>query len=865
MKARDNEIQEEIAVHLALAIADKMARGASREEAERAARAEFGNVTHVAEVTREAQRGPGLWLERLGQDVRYGWRALRRTPAFTAVAVATLALAIGANSAVFTVVNSVLMQPLPFRDPDALYAVSYLPTNLPFELPPGLDDRLYLEYRQHATRFERITGYQRQELTLSGVGDATRIPGALASSTFFETLGVQPALGRAFTAEEDQAGNDRVVILSDRLWRTRFNSDPRILGTTIVLDGISRTVIGVMPRGFTYPASSQVWTPLALKLDGGNSFLFPVAGRLRAGATPEQARSELAAIARALRPDSRADGARSNAAIIPLKDTVTSHVRTSLLVLAGAVAFVLLIACANVANLLLIRAATRRQEMAVRVALGASRARIARQLLTESVLIALIGGGAGILVAFAGVRALVAMAPAGRLPRIDEVHLNGWVLLFTLTVSLVTGILFGLVPARSGARSAPQEALGQGTRTLGGSHHRLRAAFVTGEIALALILLTGAGLMIKSFLRMRSLDTGYDAPRVVTMSVNLPRIAYPDAARMQSFHTALLERLSRIPGANAVGSVSFRPMSDVGIMGDFVVRGPTPLPHGYTVDKPTVSPGYFAALGIRILAGRDFTTADRAGAPGVVVVSQTVAKRLWPNESAVGNRISMQDHPGPNDWLTVIGVVNDVVQDAQLTRHSTIYLPYLQNTAPFFMNQMTFVVRPAPGAANLAAAMRTALRDVDPAVPAEALQTMDQSLMDTIAEPVFQMRLLATFAFLALLLAVLGTYGVLAYDVTARTREIGLRMALGATPGNVLRMVLGRTAALALLGAAIGVAGSLTLTSVLTKSLFEVKPTDPVTLAAVTIVLMLAALVAGYLPAQRAAGVRALTTLLMHD
>ena len=863
MTPSDDEIQEEIAAHLRMAIADKMARGASREEAERAARAEFGNVTHVAEVTREVQGG--LWLERLGQDLRYGWRALRRTPAFTTVAVATLALAIGANSAVFTVVNGVLLEPLPFRDPGRLYAVSYLPTDLPFELPPGVDDRLYLEYRQHVSRFDRITGYQRQELTLSGVRDATRLPGARASATFFEVLGVQPALGRAFSADEDQAGTDRVVILSDRLWRARFNGDRAILGKTITLDGITRTVVGVMPRGFTFPAASQVWTPLALRLDPGNSFLFPVIGRLRADATPEQAKSELEAIALAMPPDPRAGGIKPVARIIPLKDTLIGKVRTSLLVLVGAVAFVLLIACANVANLLLIRAATRRHEMAVRIALGASRARIARQLLTESLLIALIGAAAGIFVAFAGVRALLALAPAGRIPRIDEVHLNGWVLGFTLVVAVITGILFGVVPARSGARREPQEALGQGTRLVGGSHHGLRSVLVTAEITLALMLLSGAGLMIKSFLMIRSLDTGYDASRVLTMSVNLPEIAYPDAARLRAFHTALLEQLTRIPGASAVGAVAFRPMSDVGIMGDFVVDGPTPLPHGYTVDKPTVSPGYFAALGIRLLAGRDFTSADRAGAPGVVVVSQTVARRLWPNQRAVGKRISMQDQPGPNDWLTVIGVVNDVVQDAQLSRHSTIYLPYLQTSSAGFINQMTFVVRPQPAAGNLAPAMRGALRDVDPAVPAQALQTMDQSLMDTIAEPVFQMRLLATFACLALFLAALGTYGVLAYDVTERTREIGLRMALGATPGTVLRMVLGRTATLAFTGAALGVAGSLMLTRVLTRWLFEVKPTDPATLTAVTVVLLVAALLAGLLPARRAAGVRGLTTLLQRD
>src|SRR5690242_9640431 len=862
MSPSDHEIQEEIAAHLRMAAADKMARGASREEAERAARVEFGNVTHVAEVTREV-RG-GLWLERLGQDLRYGWRALRRTPAFTTVAVATLALAIGANSAVFTVVNGVLLQPLPFRDPGRLYAVSYLPTDLPFEWQ-GVDDRLYLEYRRHVARIDRVTGYQRQELTLSGVGDATRLPGARADASFFEVLGVQPALGRAFSVDEDQAGTDRVVILSDRLWRARFNGDPAILGKTITLDGITRTIVGVMPRGFTFPAASQVWTPLALRLDPGNSFLFAVIGRLRADATPAQARSELEAIALAMPPDPRAGGIKPVAGIIPLKDTLIGEVRTSLLVLAGAVAFVLLIACANVANLLLIRAATRRHEMAVRIALGASRGRIARQLLTESVLIALLGAAAGILVALAGVRALLALAPAGRIPRIDEVHLNGWVLVFTLAVAIITGILFGVVPAQSGARREPQEALGQGTRLVGGSHHGLRCVFVTAEIALALMLLSGAGLMIKSFFMMRSLDTGYDASRVVTLSVSLPQIAYPDAARLQAFHTALLERLTRIPGASAVGAVAFRPMSGAGIMGDFVVEGPTPLPHGYTVDKPTVSPGYFAALGIRILAGRDFTLADRAGAPGVVVVSRTVARRLWPNERAVGQRISMQEHPGPNDWLTVIGVVNDVVQDAQLSRHSTIYLPYLQTSSWGFINQMTFVVRPQPAAGNLAPAMRAALRDVDPAVPAQALQTMDQSMMETIAEPVFQMRLLVTFACLALFLAALGTYGVLTYDVTERTREIGLRMALGATPGTVLRMVLGRTAALALTGAAIGVAGSLLLTKVLTRWLFEVKPTDPATLAAVTVVLLLAALLAGFLPAQRAAGVRGLTTLLLPD
>src|SRR6267154_1793713 len=353
--------------------------------------------------------------------------------------------------------------------------------------------------------------------------------------------------------------------------RARFHGDPAILRKTVTLDAVTRTIIGVMPHGFTFPTASQLWTPLALRLDAGNSFIFPVVGRLRDDAAPEQAKSELVAIARAMPPDPRAAGLTPAAAIIPLKDTVTGKAQASLYLLAGAVAFVLLIACANVANLLLIRAATRRHELAVRIALGASRARIARQLLTESVLIALIGAAAGILVAFAGVRALLALAPAGRIPRIDEVHLNGWVLVFTLAVAVITGILFGVVPARSGARREPREALGHGMRLLGGPQRRIRAGFVTGEIALALVLMTGAGLMIKSFLVRRSLDTGYDASRVVTMAVDLPPIAYADATRIRAFHTQLLERLARIPGADAVGAVSFRPMAAMGIMGNFSV------------------------------------------------------------------------------------------------------------------------------------------------------------------------------------------------------------------------------------------------------------------------------------------------------
>jgi putative ABC transport system permease protein len=385
--------------------------------------------------------------------------------------------------------------------------------------------------------------------------------------------------------------------------------------------------------------------------------------------------------------------------------------------------------------------------------------------------------------------------------------------------------------------------------------------FVTAQIALALVLLTAAGLMIKSFRRMRSVDTGYDAAGVVTMTVDLPHVSYPDAARVRQFHARLLEQLGRIPGVSAVGAASFRPMSGVGIMGNFTVDGPTPLPTGYNVDKPTVSPGYFAAMGIRLLRGDDFSARDGPGAPGVVIVSESVARKVWQGDEAVGKRISMADRPGPGDWLTVIGVANDVVQDGSLRRHSTIYLPYLQTDALFFIDHMTYVVRTRAPAGTIAPAMRTALRDIDPAVPAQALQTMEESMLEVVAEPLFQTRLLTAFSLFALLLAAVGTYGVLAYDVTERTREIGIRMALGAESVRVLRMVAGRTLVLAAVGVAIGAVGALVTTRVLSRFLFEVSATDPATFGATAGLLAAVALVAGLVPARRAARVDPLVAL----
>jgi putative ABC transport system permease protein len=410
------------------------------------------------------------------------------------------------------------------------------------------------------------------------------------------------------------------------------------------------------------------------------------------------------------------------------------------------------------------------------------------------------------------------------------------------------------------ARRDPNEALTHSTRMVGGAHSRMRGTLVAAEIALALVLLTGAGLMIKSFMNMRGLNKGFNGAHVTTMAVNLPATSYPDVTRLRAFHTDMLDRLARIPGVHSVGAVTFRPMGGAGINGDFKVDGPTPLPDGYSVDKTAISPGYFRAMEMRIVRGRDFAATDDASAPGVVIISETIARRVWPNEDAIGKRISMSSKPGPQDWLTVVGVVNDIVQDGGMTKHSTMYLPYLQFSWTFFIDHMTYVVHSGLGP-GVAAGMRAALRDKDPTVPAQALMTMDEAMLEVVADPLFQTRLLVVFALLAVLLAAIGTYGVLAYDVTERTREIGLRMALGATPGDVMRMVLRRTGVLALWGTGFGVLGSLAVTGVLTKSLFEVAPTDPATLAVVATAIVLVALAAGFVPARRATRTPALTAI----
>lgn len=843
------ELDDELRFHLERQVEKYVQGGWSREEAQRLARVEFGGVELAKEECRDA-RGV-RFLETLLQDVRHGVRLLRKSPGFTAVAVVTLALGIGTNTAVFTVVNGVLLRPMPFPEPERLVLVSLASRGGSFEWQPGVSDRDYLAFREQDQAFERITSFtSRATADLTGAGDPAQIPVAYVTSGFFPTLRTNPKIGRGFLTEEEEPGRDNVVVLSNELWRERFGADPAILGKTARIDGISRTVIGVMPPGFAFP-DVKVWMPLKISVDQHNSFTRPVVGRLKPGVTAQQAQTELATFAQhlPLRPE---DGKRDRMPqIIPLKDLLVANIRPSLLVFAGAVAFVLLIACANVANLFLARAAGRGHEMALRGTLGAGRWRLVRQLLTESTLLSLTGGACGVLIAFWSVPALLALAPAGKVPRMEMIRIDGWVLAYTFAISVITGIVFGLAPAFHATRPDARESLSQAGRSVTGSHERMRGTLTVSEIALALILLTGAGLLLKSFLRLRAVNPGFSPHRVMTTTVDLPESTYRTPVQMRAFHARTLDELSRLPGVSASGVVNFLPLGGFLASGTFQVEGGQ-RPPGFMVDKPCISPGYFKAMGMRLLRGREFTEADNETAPGVVMVSESVARTLWPGQDPIGKRISMEDEPTPEDWRTVVGVVDDVKQRG-LAKDSdpAIYQPYLQISSAFFLSHMTFVVKTASSTENVAAGIRTVLRRVDKNQPI-AIASMDKLIAATTAESRFQTRLLAVFAAVSLALTIVGIYGVLAYTVAQRTREIGVRMALGALGEDVLGMLLRKALVLISAGIVIGGAGAIALTRVLEKFLFEVKPADPATFAAVTVVLVLSALAACYVPARRA-------------
>lgn len=846
-KRIEDELEEELQFHLAQRTETEIAQGKDAEEARYTALRAMEGIAQRKEECRDARRV--RWLEDLLRDAKYAIRTLRKSPGFTAIATLVLALGIGANTAVFTIVNKVLLQPAPFPNPERLFLVSNKPRNLIFNLGPVMLDSDYLDFRRHNRSFEYLTTITAKKMTLTGSGDPVVLTAGETGADFLRVLGVHPSIGRDFLPDGQEETN--VIILGNPIWKSRFDSNPNIIGTSITLDGLLYRVVGVMPPNFRFQ-HADLWMCREITLNPHNTFLLPVIGRLRLNVSPQQAEAELLTFAANHPGDPKAHWNGFITEILPLKELFVAHIRKLLLIFTGAVAFVFLIACANFANLLLIRNAGRQPEIAVRAALGAGRWRLVRQMMAENMLLSLLGALMGVLLSVVGVRALLALLPPESIPFAETIGLDGWVLGFTLGLSLITGIVFGLAPAMQATRRELREGINEGGRSILRRREQTRSVLVAAEIALALVLLTGAGLLLKSFIKMQTLDRGFRSAGIITATVDLPKSRYRTALQMRLLDQQVLSSLSLLPGAKSVASVSYLPFG-WGVRGDFQLEDGRQIQHGFYVDKPVVSAGYFRTMDIRLISGRDFTEHDSAGAPGVVIISQSVARRLWPDGDAVGKRISMADHPKPNDWLTIVGVVDDVRQGILTDSPSTtIYLPYLQVNEPGFLKHMSFVVQKSNRSTAMASAIQAVIRDADPSLPTQSILSMDAIMAESMSEPRSQTRLLGIFSILALLLAAIGIYGVLACSVVERTHEIGVRMAVGAAQSDVIRMVLHRTIMLAAGGVFIGVIGALMITRVLEKFLFDVKSTDPATFMAVTAILIGVALLAAWIPAYRA-------------
>ena len=794
------------------------------------------------------------------EDLRYAIRTLLKSPGFTTVAVLALALGIGATSAIFTVVNGVLLRPLDYDDPDRLVVLreTKLPQFPRFSISPGN----FESWRTGSTSFDRIAAYSIQFLNLTGRGDPEQLRGATATAGLFEMLGVQPALGRDFTPEEDQPGQDAVVILSHGLWQRRFGGDPALLGQALTLNGRVRTVIGMMPAGFEFPqAGTALWVPRALtpeQRDRHGSHYLSAAARLKDGVSLEQARTELRAIAARLEEEFPESNAGWSVIVTPMLENLVSGSRPALLVLLGAVGLVLLIACANVANLLLARATGRQKEIATRVALGAGRGRIVGQLLTESLLLGVVGGSGGILLALWGVSVLPELAP--ELPRINEVALDGRALAFTALVTILTSVVFGLAPALHASRPDLVDSLKEGGHGASGGRRRRRARslLVVGEVALALVLLVGAGLLVRSFWLLQQVDPGFDADNVLVVSLSLPDAGYPEADDTRSFYRQLVERLASAPGVRAVGVTQSLPFFGDYVLGYRVEGRPEPEPGQMPLTNHyVVTPDYFAAMGIRLRRGRLFTDRDREDGPPVLLINETLARQTFPDEDPIGQRVYVTDGPGIV-FREIVGVVADVKQyGLASTARAQTYEAYWQR--PFHFTSV--VIRTESDPRGLAGIVRREVLSIDGDQPLSRVLTLEEIVGTSIAGERASTRLLTLFGGIALLLAAIGIYGVMAYSVAQRTREFGIRRAIGADRAAILRLVLGQGLTLATIGIVVGVAAAAALTRVMASLLYEVTPTDLSTFTVVPVVLFLAAFAACCLPALRATKVDPLAAL----
>ncbi len=877
---REREFAEELESHLAMHIADNQRAGLSPEEARRLALIKLGGVTLARE--KQHEQGGLPMLDTLWQDLRYGARMSLKQPGFTLIAVFTLALGIGANTAIFSVVNAVLLQPLPYPEAQRLAVISENFSErglnrIRVSLPE------YLDYRERSRSFAQVAAYRRQPFTLTGASEAEMLQGIICSTNLFETLGIQPALGHAFSPGQDRPGSNHVVVLSHALWQRRFGANPGVVGQKLTLNDNVVEVIGVMPPGFQFPPITDLWSPIAFTNEMLGQRQGPrnlnVLARLNPESNLPAAQAEMNILARQLQeqyPEVYPAAMGWSVTVTSLREQVVGDVRTALWSLLGAVGFLLLIACANVANLTLARAAAREHEMAIRAALGAGRARIVRQLLTESLLLALAGGLLGLLIAWWGVKALLALNP-NVLPPTATVRIDATALAFTALISLLTGVSFGLAPALGAAKTGLVGLLKESGRGIRAGRYGLRGGLVVLEIALSFVLVIGAGLLIRSFLQVRAVDPGFATENVLTMSLALPQTKYPEKHQVANFYQEVLQRVERTPGVKAAGLIAGMPLSGSSSTWGFTTEAkPQPtLEEVLEATNRIVSPGYFSALKIPLLRGRDFTAADNESAPGMAIINETLARRYWPNEDVLGKRIKLgspePQRPWDGQWLTIFGVVGDVRADGLENEvRPELYLSYLQNPwrgmpSRSYMTlvgrTMSLVVRGAAEPASLTAALRQAIAAVDKNQPVTLVTTLENLLAASLADRRFNLSLLSIFATVALALAAIGLYGVISYGVRQRTGEIGLRIALGAQGSDVLRLVIGHGMKLALAGVLIGLGGAVALTRWLETLLFEVSATDPLTYGLIALLLIFVALLACYVPARRAAKVDPMVAL----
>ena len=868
----DHDLDEELRSHIDMRTADNLAAGMSPAEARYEAQKSFGNTTLLKEDTRKTDIV--IWLDEAARDFRHSLRILQRSPGFTAVAVLTLALGIGANTALFSVIDSVLLHPLPYQNPDSLVMVwetnSQHPNPHNTVSPPN-----FLDWQTRNTVFSSMAYIFDERANLTGNGDPEEVVVQDVSANFFSVLGVAPVLGPGFTPENGQPGHDNVVILSYGLWKERFAGDSGIIGKSILLNGHPQTVVGVAPQNFQWfikdgsltGAKPQMWSP----------FVFPqsfhdhkqmgrfitVAARLRPGATHSQAQSEMNAIAAQLEREYPDFDGHWGVNVVPLRQQISGDLRPALLVLFGAVAFVLLIACANVSSLLLARAAAREREMAVRTAIGASRWRIARQLLMESLLLSLIGGSLGVALAVWGTNALLAASPKNLLD-LNSVALNLRVLTFAVAATLLAGLLFGFLPSYLSAHSRISETLKQGGR--GSSANRrafARNMFVVAQLALALVLLTGSGLLIRSFVRLIAVEPGFDTTHLLTFKVSLPHSKYGTDPLCLAFFQQLLARISAVPGVRSVTAESFPPLTGLGAAtAVHILSQPSLAVSNLPVaGVRVVGPDYFATMGIPLRAGRFFSAQELVQEKHVAIVNQYFVDKYLHGENPLGQKAAIymkslsENEIQPSEIIGVVGNVHEMGLDA--IPEPAVYWPHPE----LVMSAMTVLVRTSSDPLALVSAARGELQKLDPELPMAAVATMDQLLVDSLSRSRFTMLLLGIFAAVALLLAAVGIYGLIAYSVTQRTQELGIRIALGAQRRDVLRLVLAQGTRLALLGLALGVLAALALSRLLATLLFGVTATDPLTFAGVAALLAFVALLACFIPARRATRVDPLVAL----